>query len=239
MPPPPPRSRRPPLPLPFLAMPAGPLARPTHGASPASLPAAVVAARSCPLVLPSHHSGGGGDGGGGGGGSPRPACSNTGAAYLNASTPQPIGPGVHAATYQRCPGLGCPTAGPLQRWRIQLPPWAPPGAALLGRLLTIQARPLIAGAIVATGAGCHCACAHAQSGATAKQPHHASSCSCAAVCGPRGAGLRQPAGRAPRVRRHLWPFLRRARRPSGGVAFGSTAGAALPPALAGKRCGDR
>ena len=91
-------------------------------------PAAATTARSCPLVAASHDSGGGE----GGGGAHGPTCTNTGPVYLN---------NTHAEE-RHCRRPGCQNAGNLQRWLVQLPPWAPPGAALPGRLLTIQVRGL-------------------------------------------------------------------------------------------------
>ena len=58
-----------------------------------------------------------------------PTCANTGPVYLNAT-----------AGREHCRGVSCPPANPLQRWVVRLPPWAPPGATLPGRLLTLQVR---------------------------------------------------------------------------------------------------
>ncbi|KAI7845886.1 hypothetical protein COHA_000619 [Chlorella ohadii] len=93
-----------------------------------SMRAAAVEARACPMAAVAHWGGDSDD-------SwhhqpPSPVCGNTGPVFLNTT---------HDDQRERhCQGWGCPRVNPLQRWVVRLPPWAPPGATLPGRLLTMQ-----------------------------------------------------------------------------------------------------
>jgi len=97
-------------------------------------PAGLTTARRCPLVLPAHYWGDGE----GAKGAPGPTCTNTGPVTLNATRKAAVAH-YHDDDADKWPSSP-PSSDALQRWAVRLPPWAPPGAALPGRLLTVQVR---------------------------------------------------------------------------------------------------
>ena len=211
-----------------------------------SLAAAAVEVRACPQVTVAHH--GGGDSGWG---TPGPVCGNSGPVFLNTTRDD--------KREHHCQGLGCPTVNPLQRWVVRLPPWAPPGATLPGRLLTLEVR----GSYGTDGAGVatdstglavtfgmwHVACGMSTQRCTAVAlnddcpPHvtppfrpapvpHPSSPP--AVCGPLGDPMQDPAGGAHQLQRHLQPLLLHSGRPCRCLAAGGAARQPLPAASTGE-----